>query len=281
MKIIFNGNTGQIDANTLIATLGHYQFIMEAANKEMGGSKTVELKINALEKGSFIIDVEIVESALKSLFSGNSLGYISSIITIVGGVYGAYRKLKGKAAKTDEQKEAIRIKGDNNVVINQSILNIYNQIPVREAISKTVEAAENDDSVEGITIEGAGEDIHFDRDEFPEMVHKNFDAEEMLPPDKIIEEDARLTIISMSFESGYQWQFMYKGFKIAIKVKDGPLMKLIDGGERFGKGDSLEVKLEILQKYNPSYQAYENIRFKIKEFIRHLPTPIDGLLFNQ
>ena len=60
MKIIFNGDSGQIDANTLIAALGHYQFIMEAANKEMGGDKTVELKINAIEKGSFIIDVEVV-----------------------------------------------------------------------------------------------------------------------------------------------------------------------------------------------------------------------------
>ena len=87
MKIIFNGHTSQIDANTLIAALGHYQFIMEAANKEMGGEKTIELKVNAIEKGSFVIDVEIVESALKSLFSGSTLGYISSVITIVGGVY--------------------------------------------------------------------------------------------------------------------------------------------------------------------------------------------------
>lgn len=70
MKIIFNGNTGQIDANTLIAALGHYQYIMESANKELGGDRTVELKINAIEKGSFVVDVDVVENLFKSLFQG-------------------------------------------------------------------------------------------------------------------------------------------------------------------------------------------------------------------
>lgn len=45
MKIVFNGDTGQIDANTLIAALGHYQYVMEAANKEMGGPKLSSLRL--------------------------------------------------------------------------------------------------------------------------------------------------------------------------------------------------------------------------------------------
>ncbi len=280
MKIIFNGNTGQIDANTLIAALGHYQFIMEAANKEIGGGKTVQLKVNAIEKGSFVVDVEVVESLLKSLFSGSTVGYVSSIVTIVGGVYAAYRKLKGRPARTEQQKDAISIEGHDNVVVNQSIINIYNQIPVREAISKTIEAAEKDENVEGLTIEGDGNTTRFHRDEFPELIHKDFDAADMLPPDRVIEERAYLYIVSMSFESGYQWQFMYNGFRIPIRVKEGPLMGLIDKGERFGKGDMLEVTLEITQRYNPAIRTYENVRFKIKEFHRHIPVSENPTLFD-
>lgn len=279
MKIIFNGDTGQIDANTLIAALGHYQFIMEAANKEFGGDKTVELKVNAIEKGSFVIDIEVVENFLSSLFSSRSVEYAAALVTVISGVYGAYRILKGKAAKTEEQKNAIRVEGDNNVVVQQSIVNIYNQIPVREAISKTIEAAEKDDSVDGLTIEGKGEAVHFPKEEFREYIHRSFDSDEMLPPDKIIYDRAILTIISMSFESGFLWQFMYNGFKIAIRVKDGPLMRIISEGERFGKGDALEVELEIVQKYNPSYRAYENVRYKINEFIRHIPMTKTGDMF--
>lgn len=283
MKIVFNGDTGQIDANTLIAALGHYQYVMEAANKEMGGTKTVELKINAIEKGSFVIDVEIVEGFIKGLFSGESVAYLASIVAIVEGVYMAYKKLKGKAARTQDQKEKIGIKinGDNNVVVNQSIVNIYNQPSVREAISKTVEAAEKDPNVDGITIEGTGEKVHFPREEFSQLIHKNFEDEEMLPPDREIEERAFLSIVSMSFESGYQWNFMYKGFKIPIRVKEGALMKIIDKGERFGKGDLIEVTLGIVQKYNPSFRAYENVRFKILEFHRHIPVTETPSLFEE
>lgn len=279
MRIIFNGDTGQIDANTLIAALGHYQFIMEAANKEFGGDKTVELKVNAIEKGSFVIDIEVVENLLSSLFSSKSVEYAAALATVISGVYGAYRILKGKAAKTEEQKNAIRVEGDNNVVIQQSIVNIYNQIPVREAISKTIEAAEKDESVDGLTIEGKGEAVHFPKEEFREYIHRSFDSDEMLPPDRIIHDHAILTIISMSFESGFLWQFMYNGFKIAIRVKEGPLMRIISEGERFGKGDALEVELEIVQRYNPSYRAYENSRYGISKFIRHIPMTKPGDIF--
>ena len=283
MKIIFNGDSGQIDANTLIVALGHYQFIMEAANKEMGGDKTVELKVNAIEKGSFIIDVEVVENIFKSMFSGSAVGYVSSIITIVGAVYGAYRKLKGRPAKSKEDIDniSVDIKGKDNVVINRSIVNLYNQIPVREAISKTVEAAEKDDNVEGITIEGLDKHVHYPREEFHELIHKNFESADMLPPDKVKEERAYLTILSMGFESGYLWQFLFNGFKIPMRVKDGALMEIIDKGARFGKGDVLDVTLEITQRYNPSYKAYENVRFKIKEFHRHIPAQEPPSLFEE
>lgn len=144
---------------------------------------------------------------------------------------------------------------------------------MREAISKTLEAAEKDENVDGFTIEGGDEKTTFPRDEFKEMIHSSFENEEMLPPDRNIEEQALLSIVSMSFENGYQWQFMYKGFKIPIRIKEGPLMKLIDAGERFGKGDCIEVVLEIVQRYNPGFKAYENVRYKISKFIRHIPSP--------
>lgn len=91
----------------------------------------------------------------------------------------------------------------------------------------------------------------------------------VLPPDRKIVEKTDLHIVSMNFKGSCQWQFLYKGFKIPVRIKEGPLRNLINKGERFGKGDLLEVTLEIVQRYNPAYASYENIRFKIKEFHRH------------
>ena len=72
---------------------------------------------------------------------------------------------------------------------------------------------------------------------------------------------------------------MYDGFKIPIIVKDDALMRKIDEGERFGKGDSIRVKLRKIQKYNKEYRAYENKSYKIIEFYEHIIPPKQTEIF--
>lgn len=88
MKFAFKGQSHQIDANTLINALINYSSVITEANKIFGcGNKNVEVKVNALEKGSFVIDLSVVENAFMGLVSG-SLPYLSDLTTVVmGGVY--------------------------------------------------------------------------------------------------------------------------------------------------------------------------------------------------
>ena len=74
-------------------------------------------------------------------------------------------------------------------------------------------------------------------------------------------------------------QFIYNGFKIQMIVKDDALMKKIDEGERFGKGDAIHVKMKIVKRYNATYKAYENKSYKIIEFIEHILAPKQDKLF--
>ena len=277
MKIVFDGQTHQIDANTLINVLIHYQTVISASNKELsGGSKSVELKVNALEKGSFIVDVSVIES-IKGLFSANTMEYLASLSAVVGGVYAAYKCLKGKPAKSASEKESIIIKGNDNqtTIINNSIINVYNQPAVRESISKAIETSSEDANVEGVTFDsGSPEPTTFEREYFKDYIYNDFDEELSIPEEKIEIVDAMLTIIALNFESGSRWQFLFNGFKIQMIVKDDALMKKIDEGERFGKGDAIHVKMKILKKYNPVYKGYENKSYKIIEFIEHIEAPL-------
>lgn len=277
MKIVFDGQTHQIDANTLINVLIHYQTVISASNKELsGGSKSVELKVNALEKGSFIVDVSVIES-IKGLFSANTMEYLANLSAVVGGVYAAYKCLKGKPAKSESEKESIIIKGNDNqtTIINNSIINVYNQPAVRESISKAIETSSEDANVEGVTFDsGSPEPTTFERESFKDYIYNDFDEELSIPEEKIEIVDAMLTIIALNFESGSRWQFLFNGFKIQMIVKDDALMKKIDEGERFGKGDAIHVKMKILKKYNPVYKGYENKSYKIIEFIEHIEAPL-------
>jgi hypothetical protein len=47
---------------------------------------------------------------------------------------------------------------------------------------------------------------------------------------------------------------------------------------RFAKGDSIVVKLEIVQQYNPAYNGYQNKKYRILRFLRHIPRPEQGTL---
>lgn len=282
MKIVFEGQNSQIDANTLINVLIHYQTVVAEANKELGGgTKDIELKVNAIEKGSFIVDVSVVESVVRQIFSGGTLEYLASLCTVVGGVFGAYKMLKGKPAKSEEAKTSITIKGrGNSMEVNQTIVKVYNNRVVREAVSKAIETADADASVEGLKVDsGKGDAVEFGKTDFKEYIYTGFEDEETLPEEMVETVDAVLTIIALNFEPGSRWQFMYNGFKIQMTVKDDALMKEIDEGARFGKGDAIKVKMRILKRYNLTYKAYENKSYKIVEFYEHIEAPRQAEIF--
>lgn len=287
MQIRFASDVHQIDSNTLINYLIHYNAVVGEVNNAYGrGDKKISVKINALKEGSFVIDLSLLEETIVSLFSRENAEYLANVITIVGGIYGAYKILKGRPVKTKEDRDAIdvtfnQVNQQQNVQINQTIVNVYNNRVVREAISKSFATVDEDINVAGVEISSDVTNIPvvFEREEFPQLQYNDFEHEEELPEsiDEVVE--TRLTIISLNFERGNRWQFMYNGFKIAMTVKDDALMERIEQGARFGKGDSIRVKMRIRKEYNKSYKAYENKSYRIVEFLEHIISPAQGNLF--
>lgn len=280
MRIKFDGDAHQIDSNTLINCLIHYNAIMAIANDIYGnGGKRISVKVNALEKGSFVIDLSLCDETIKTLFSKDTVEYLAGLVTIFGGVWAAHKYFKGRPAKSDEDRAAFRsvikqVAKDADVTITNTIINVYNQPDTRKAVSDSISTADEDGNVEGVNIAGDGiEPVTIKRGEFKSLEYDGFDHEDDVPREKEEIVDARLTIIGLNFERGSRWQFMYNGFKIGMVVKDDALMQKIDEGERFGKGDSIHVKMRIVKAYNPSYHAYENKSYKIIEFYEHIIPP--------
>ena len=66
-KIRFDGEQNQIDANTLINSLIHTTSIIQELNRNLESGKKIDVKIKALEKGSFLVHIDIIETSLQSL----------------------------------------------------------------------------------------------------------------------------------------------------------------------------------------------------------------------
>lgn len=267
MNITFEGNSHQVDANTLINALIHYQTIINETNRIYGGgTREIKMQVNAPREGSFVIDISLIDT-LKNIFSVNSVAYISGLVVIIDGVIRTYQHFKGKRVKEGD----ITINGD--LIINQQIMQVYNNRVVREAISKSIENAQADGNVDGFSVTAANNKTTFERKDFTDYIYDEFDSEDVLPDERVVEEDALLTITSLSFEPKSKWKFIYNGFYISASIKDELLMEVIDKGERFGKGDALKVKLRVTQKYEKTCHAYYNSSYSVIEFYEHIQAP--------
>lgn len=269
LRFVFTGQSHQIDANTLINALINYTAVINETNRIYGnGNKSVNIKVNALEKGSFVIDLSVMENAFMGILK-DSLSYLADLITVVTGVFAVYKICHGKPIRDEKDIEEIKI---DNIEIKASITKVYNDCQVREIVSKSFETASQDSGIEGLEISGnAGEVVRFESSEFPDLIYTDFAQETDIPNQRVVtDSNALLVITKLSFEKGSLWGFMYNGFRISIPMRDAKLAELIDKGERFGKGDSIKAIIEITQRYNETYKAYENKSYRIVEFIEHI-----------
>ena len=277
-QIRFTGEGHQIDANTLVNTLIHYSALVDEINKNLSeGDREIRIRINAIEKGSFVVDIELIENIVQNLFCKNSMEYMAYLAAVIGVSLEIYKQFKGAPAPKDAD---IEFNKGRTHIEKQTIINIYNQPTVRMPISKLIETAEQDKSVKGVVFEDkTGDVIKIDRDEFSDLIYTDFDKENEIPKeDHVIVDNAVLNIVKLSFEKGSRWEFIYDGFKISMAVKDSNLMNLIDKGMRFAKGDALRVKLDILRVYDYEYNVYVNKNYKILEFKEHILAPNQGTI---
>ena len=275
-KLKFDGQLNQIDANVLINSLIHTTAIIQEINRYLDTGKKIEIKVKALEKGSFLVHIELLESALdsiKSLFTKENADLAASIVTILAGLIAVKKFLKGKKPSSIESQgettKLINEKGDI-LIIENATFNIYENSPiVKDALSLNFDALNNDPSITGFEITDKDEKpiIRVEKEEFSDLALK---SEEISNDERIIKEAATLNIVRLSFEESLKWEFYFKGNKVSAKIKDPNFYELINQGESFAKGDILEVELQINQKWDESVNTFVNKSYQINKIVRHI-----------
>ncbi len=278
LKLTFDGLNGQIEANTLINSLLHFTTVTQAVNRGLSSDRKVIVKINALEPGSFIVHLLLETSIIDgivSLFSKEHIDYVKELVTVVGGVYKAAKFFRGKVPKAIENEgDAAKVTNDagNVTYIDNRSINIYqNNGEVREALKNEFETLASDENVTGFEISTKTGEVLVD------MTNSDFEAvstSDLIVTDKQsrqLTKESTLTIISLSFEKAATWKFWYDGNKIRAKIRDEEFAKVIDGGEKFAKGDALRAEFEVYQEFNTAANAFVNVSYKINRIIEHIP----------
>jgi hypothetical protein len=131
LKIIYGGELNQVDISTLISSLSSIATIAEEITNEIYPEYTVKIKIKPFEKGSFIVDLDLLSQLIDSsetLLTKNNLTVIAELISVLGGIFGLRKFLKGKKPKEVKESEANTIITNsigNKITVENKIYNIY------------------------------------------------------------------------------------------------------------------------------------------------------------
>jgi hypothetical protein len=274
-KIKFDGQSHQVDAQVLISSLIHTTTVIQELNRYLDSGKKIEIKVKALEKGSFLIHLELLETtfeSLKTIFTKENIIVASSLITGLVALIQLKKHLKGKPPKEVKSENSITIiinGEDDQISIDSNIYQIYeNNTVVNDALSQNFDTIDQDPAISAFEITDEKElpYVRVERSDFKDLSQKTEIIDENK---KIIIENTRLNIVRLSFEEGLKWDFYYRGNKISAKIADPNFQKLIDNGESFAKGDVLEVELQINQIFESSVNTYVNKSYHVNRIIQH------------
>lgn len=286
-KIIFDSDSHEVDVETLIGCLMHTSKIIQEVNRELDTEKKIEVKIKALEKGSFEVHIQLVEKLLSSLYSNNNLSIASNIVTVVGGLYGFAKYLKGKKPKNiEEQKNgSVKITNDSGdvTIINGDVYTIYNENKiVRDSISRQFAVLNKNEDISGFKFQSDNVDVYIPEEDFDPISVKMDTLDEISKePIREVVKDKKILIIRPSFDKDLKWDFVYEGRKISAKMEDEEIIKYIDEGEQFAKGDFMLVDIEVTQFYDADLGVHlvTGDSYKILKYKSHVKTAKTGKLF--
>jgi hypothetical protein len=226
-KIKFDGQQHQVDANVLISSLIHTTTVVQEVNRYLNSGKKIELKVKALEKGSFLCHIELVETAveaLKNLLTKENIAVGSAIISAVVGLVELKKHLKGKKPKETKPEKGDKTKIVNHegnvLIIENATFNIYeHSLVVKDALSQNFDALDNDPAITGFEITDGNEKplVRVDKAEFADLAKKSEEVEE---GERKLIEAATLNVVRVSFEENLKWDFYYKGIKITARIID-------------------------------------------------------------
>lgn len=274
-KYVFNYGCEchEIDAKTLALSLETLNEVIDEINGQLQTGKKIELKVKALQDGSFEVNLDIVQLTDDNILTGNATSHISQIITLIN-------KLVEIGIFLDE-KPPIDIKtSDNMVILVNHVSNEYmidkesfdiftKNDYLSDLVRKHFLMLNDDDKITSFTIIDDEEKpvVSINKNAFRKIAVSRL----MQKEEKVITDIAHLTVFKIVFDKKYKWEFIYKGHKISATITDLEFYKQIDQGERFAQGDVLLTDIKITQKFDTKLNAYINQDFEVTKVQKHIP----------
>lgn len=265
----FGTQPHEIDAKTLLESFGAFETALMGISKHGHPEARLSIKVKPFQNGSFEVPIEVHQILLATGLTLSSIDWASAkeTVKIFLEIIKLKLELKGKEPKVvSKNGHTVEIQNNSQstIFVDQRAVNIYvKDSNVGEAISRGFKALETDKEVQSFTV------LNKQRDKLLEIQKDSFGylsapTKEMADSAHKEIEQLHLPIFKVVFDAGYKWEFFYRGAKkIAATIADEDFLKRVEKGERFGRGDTLIVDLEIVKKPDEKSHILINKSYKI------------------
>lgn len=290
-KLKFDGKLHEVDASTLGYSLLNITNLIQEVNQELGTGQKIEIKVKANAPGSFLVHIALdagqVVNPLMEYLNADNIKIVAeattAIIGTLGALFGLRKFLKAEPPKEVSQKEEvveIQNSAGATVIIDRRTYSAYfNNTKVNDALSKTFKTLDSDPNITGFEITDEQEVPVFEveREDFQPMALTSSVPQAQT---RSITQRATLYIVKPSFEHNLTWNVVYAGIRASVMMEDEQFLARIDKGERFAKGDQLEVELKIDQVLDQNVGTYINrLPYHVLKVVHHIPRPEQEGLF--
>lgn len=288
LKIKFQCPTNEIDGDTFTNTFIGFSRLIWAVNDGLDTGRKINIRIRAIESGSFVFDIQVVAGILeniKNLFAAGDGKVVAEVLAAVLGVLKLVKDVqkgtetKSESVESNESKDpeqsggtaTFPINGDGNQVqIDQRVVNLYLNREVRGSVRQIAEAIVQDPEVEGLELQDAHKQPLFTAasSEWGDML--NALPSEEIPDTRIVSRKETLAVIKASLDNRYAWEFSFLGTKIFAKIDDADFNnRVLQREELFGAGDLLEVDLDMAQSLDHRSNTYITKQYRVSKVYSH------------
>ena len=274
----YEGNFKYLDVFPFVAFLGGLCKAIKECAFTLHPEHDLLIAVKETQTGSFYVNLAFLGLAGHNFFSSvNIVDMTKNTLEFFVAYLELLKHLKGSPPKdTIEKKDGIEVINQHGEasIVNQTVFNIYtNNLTIRQDVQKGFSAIESSYQIDKLSIESTGKRLFTaERKDFPflsKTVIKETEKERIELTTAIIH------LIKPSFEKGLKWMVAYQHNKINVEILDHDFMEKVQQGEiKFGKGDALEVEMEIKQAFDEAIGIFMNKRFRVLKVLKILRAPV-------
>ena len=287
LKIVYGGDSHEIDAEVLIESLVSYSVVVQEASAYLSPESKVGIKIKAQKEGSFELLLDVVASAGGGLFDKEGVQYAAALITVVGGLYELKKFLAKNLEKGEDEDAGLSVESANDsvliktkngeITVSKNVYHIYQTSEkAKEGLRNTFTKLKDAEEIESFQIidPETGQSIfHAEKEDFSVMSSDKGESEQRKQVEKKPEQE--LAVFKVVFKENHKWEFLYNGVRIYALISDADFISKVKKGEvAFRSGDRITVDLEIVQIFNEAANAFVNAEYIITKVIKHSPRSV-------